>query len=113
MSECLRSHLCATFLLVCVSMYVANKGKIASLGGIEAIIEAMSTHKDHSVVQEKACAAFWNLAANDGMPARLEACLDVINLHFRPCVFLTINNSLDKRLTTSYMYLVFCRDEIM
>jgi hypothetical protein len=67
MSECLLSHLCATFLLVCVSMYLANKDKIASLGGIEAIIKAMSTHKDHSAVQEKACGALWNLAAIDGI----------------------------------------------
>jgi hypothetical protein len=67
---------------------IANKDKIALLGGIEEIIKAMSAHKDHSVVQENACAALWNLAANDGMPARLEACLHVINLHFRPCVFL-------------------------
>ena len=50
-----------------VSLYIDNEVKIASLGGIEAIIKAMSTHKDHSGVQENACSALWNLAANDGM----------------------------------------------
>ncbi len=41
--------------------------KIASLGGIEAIIAAISAHKDHIAVQEKACGALRILAANDGM----------------------------------------------
>ncbi len=41
---------------------------IASLGGIEAIIAAMSTHKDHSELQETACAGLSKLAVeNDGM----------------------------------------------
>ncbi len=41
---------------------------IASLGGIEAILAAMSAHKDHSGVQENACTALWSLADNmDGM----------------------------------------------
>ncbi len=48
-----------------VSLSVANRVKIASLGGIEAVIKAMSTHKDRSWVQENACAALWNLAANN------------------------------------------------
>jgi hypothetical protein len=55
---------CSTFLSV--SLFTANKVKIASLGGIEAIIKAMSTHKDISIVQEKACSALWSLAVNDG-----------------------------------------------
>jgi hypothetical protein len=46
---------------------IANKGKIASLGGIEAIIKAMSTHSDNAAVQDKACGALNHLAANDGM----------------------------------------------
>ncbi len=45
----------------------ANKVKIASLRGIEAIIEAMSTHNDNGQVQENACGALCNLAANDGL----------------------------------------------
>ncbi len=44
-----------------------NNVKIASLGGIEASIKAMSTHKDHNGVQEQACAALGNLAFNDGI----------------------------------------------
>ena len=53
--------------------------KIASLGGIEAIIAVMSAHKDHSDVQEKACAALWTLAGYDGMVwcrYRCDSCLD-------------------------------------
>ncbi len=41
--------------------------KIASLGGLEAIMAAMSAHKDHGGVQEQACGALGNLAVNDGM----------------------------------------------
>ncbi len=44
-----------------------NGVKIASLGGIEAIIEAMSIHKDHNGVQEWACAALGNLASSSSM----------------------------------------------
>ena len=49
------------------SIMAANKIKIASLGGIEAIIKAMATHQDHNGVQENACAALRNLALNDGI----------------------------------------------
>jgi hypothetical protein len=45
----------------------ANRVEIASFGGIEAIVRAMSTHKDHSGVQEKACKAMGWLAANNGI----------------------------------------------
>ncbi len=45
----------------------ANKVRIASVRGIEAIINAMSTHKDSSVIQENACGALRNLALNDGI----------------------------------------------
>ncbi len=55
------------WLLVLYPCLIANIGKIASLGGIEAIMKAMSTHKDHSGVQEKACRALFRLATNDGM----------------------------------------------
>ncbi len=57
------------FLIFCMTMCdIANKVKIASLGGIEAIIKVMSTHMDHSGVQQNACGALRNLAANyDGM----------------------------------------------
>ncbi len=48
-------------------LVLANKVKIASLGGIEAIIKVMSTHKENSEVQEKACCALLNLAVNDGI----------------------------------------------
>ncbi len=41
--------------------------KIATVGGVEAIIAAMSAHKDHSGVQKKACGALWSLANSDGM----------------------------------------------
>jgi hypothetical protein len=46
---------------------VNNKAKIASLGGIEAIISAMSTYKDHSEVQAHACSALCGLVSKDGM----------------------------------------------
>ena len=77
------SHSPMRYVLVRVLVInIANKDKIASLGGIEAIIEAMSTHKDHSAVQEKACGALWNLAANDGF------CLLAWNrIPFRPVFF--------------------------
>ncbi len=53
------------YSLVCTSL--ANKIKIASLAGIEAIIKAMSIHTNNSGVQENACCALGNLAAsNDG-----------------------------------------------
>ncbi len=49
-------------------MTIANREKIASVGGIEAIMVAMSAHKDQSGVQEQACTALWNVSANsDGM----------------------------------------------
>ncbi len=44
-----------------------NRVMIASLGGIEAIISAMTNHKDHSGVQEWACHALVELALKDGM----------------------------------------------
>ena len=48
--------------------FIANRVMIASLGGIEAIIKAMSTHKDSSEMQENACGALANLVAkNDGI----------------------------------------------
>jgi hypothetical protein len=39
---------------------------IGKLRGIEAVINAMSTHKDHSQVQHYACFALASLAINDG-----------------------------------------------
>ena len=48
-----------------VSLHIANEVKIASLGGIEAIIKAMSTHKDHIGVQENTCGVLRNLAVNN------------------------------------------------
>ena len=53
-------------MLLFISLCTANKVKIASLGGIEAIIKAMSTHKDHSGIQQQACCALWDLALNEG-----------------------------------------------
>jgi hypothetical protein len=50
-----------------VSLSIADRLKIASLGGIEAIIKAMYTHKDRIGVQENACGALENLAANEGL----------------------------------------------
>ena len=49
-----------------ITCEIDNQVKIASLGGIEVIIKAMSTHKDHSGVQKNACGALGNLAVNDG-----------------------------------------------
>ncbi len=48
-------------------LFIDNQVKIVWLGGIEAIIKAMSTHKENSEVQEKACTALRNLADNDGI----------------------------------------------
>ncbi len=57
-----------TYILLLLHPYlIANQVKIVSLGGIEAIIKAMTSHKDHSGVQEKACGALRNLAFNDGV----------------------------------------------
>jgi hypothetical protein len=47
-------------------MVANNKAKIASLGGIEAIISAMSTYKDHAEVQRWACYALDLIDFNDG-----------------------------------------------
>ncbi len=44
-----------------------NRVIVASLGGIEAIISAMTNHKYHSGVQEWACHALAELALKDGM----------------------------------------------
>ena len=63
-----RSLISLLSLPLLMSLSIANRVKIASLGGIQAIIEAMSTYKDNSGVQEKACGALWNLTAyNDGI----------------------------------------------
>ncbi len=48
---------------------IANRVKIGSLGGIEAIIKAMSGHKDHSGLQEIACGALRVLSENEGISA--------------------------------------------
>ena len=59
------------------SLSIANKVKIVSLGGIEAIIKAMSTHQAHSGIQEGACGVFRSLATNDG-----QCCFDVTLVGF-------------------------------
>ena len=38
--------------------------KIGNLGGIEALLKAMKDHPAHPGVQEQACGALFNLAAN-------------------------------------------------
>jgi hypothetical protein len=43
------------------------QAKIASLGGLEAIMSAMSTHKDHAEVQLQACHALGTFSAKDGI----------------------------------------------
>jgi hypothetical protein len=58
---------------------IANQVKIVSLGGIEAIIKAMSSHKDHSGVQEQACGALLKLAHTDGMVSTA-LCISLIDL---------------------------------
>ncbi len=57
--------LCSYYVFILIVNMIANQVKIASLRGIEAIIKAMSTHNDHSGVQEQACGALSNLAVND------------------------------------------------
>ncbi len=47
-------------------MNIANRPKIASLGGLTAIIKTMATHKDEGEVQENACGALRNLIINEG-----------------------------------------------
>jgi hypothetical protein len=44
-------------------MIESNKNRIASLGGIEAIISAMSAYKVVGDLQESACFALGNLAS--------------------------------------------------
>ncbi len=55
-------------------LLIDYKVKIASLGGIEAIIKAMSApvdhcgvQEDHCGVQEQACGALLSLASSDGI----------------------------------------------
>ena len=79
--------------------------KIVSLGGIEAIIKAMSTHKDHSGVQEKACGALMKLAVNDGMVSIIDVILVslilsflmnfLLSLSLTPFLFMAMMNDLD------------------
>jgi hypothetical protein len=47
---------------------LGNSVKIASLGGIEAIILAMSTHRNCAKGQQDAITALHNVACNHGMP---------------------------------------------
>ena len=54
------------FCLFVVSLIIAGLEKITSLGGIEMIIKAMSTHRDMIGVQVKACSALQNLACENG-----------------------------------------------
>ena len=53
--------------IILIVVFLEDRAEIVSLGGIEAIISAMSTHKDHAKVQEEACSALGYLVANDGM----------------------------------------------
>ncbi len=50
-----------------------NQIKIASLGGIEAIIDAMCAHKDESEVQANACGVLNELAKNEGLIRYLDS----------------------------------------
>jgi hypothetical protein len=55
-----------------------NTVKIASLGGMEAIIQAALVHKSHHAVQEYACLALANLTRiNEGMPHHF----DTLSVH--------------------------------
>ncbi len=57
-----------TLHILCPCLCIpVSRVKIASLGGIEAIMLAMSTHEDHAKVQQFACNALGWLASNDGM----------------------------------------------
>ena len=46
--------------------YLENQEKIASLGGIEAIVSAMKTQSGHEEIQVLGCLARCSLAANTG-----------------------------------------------
>ena len=51
--------------LCILAVIVANKEKVAALGGIEAIVQAMGAHREHAGVQEAACGALCNLTINN------------------------------------------------
>ncbi len=48
-----------------------NEVKVASLGGIEAIVSAMTRHSGHEGIQQQGCAALVNLAFHSGLLLRL------------------------------------------
>jgi hypothetical protein len=51
-------------LLIFLFVLDDNRVAIAFKGGIELILQAMKLHPNHAGVQEKGCAALWNLAWN-------------------------------------------------
>ena len=48
-----------------------NQVKIASLGGIQALVKAMEAYVDSAAVQEQGCAALLNLSVNADNPAKI------------------------------------------
>jgi hypothetical protein len=72
---CLTSILCSEhhqlnnlFFFFCISFLSPatneSRTRIALLGGIDLVLEAMNTHPDSTVLQENACALLQNLAGN-------------------------------------------------
>ena len=51
-------------LLNLANHHAENRTRIASAGGIEAVVKAMQTHAQSADVQQEGCGALWNLAFN-------------------------------------------------
>ena len=73
-----------------------SRPKIAALGGIDAIIRAMSVDKDYPELQENACCALVNFAFIDGMFC---LCTSIT----RECVMLSCEHQHD---ITSHMNMI-------
>src|SRR3954447_1565908 len=50
-----------------------NQALIGQQGGIQVIVQSMKDHSSSAEVQENACGALWNLAANGNMHCSLGA----------------------------------------
>ena len=44
--------------------HAENKTRVASAGGIEAVVKAMHTHAQDADVQQNGCGALWSMAAS-------------------------------------------------
>ena len=45
---------------------VGNRVKVGTVGGIEAVAKAISTHISNADVCKNGCGALWNMTANNG-----------------------------------------------